>query len=145
MLIERAQTADALFYAVGLLVALIRHNPRNTREMEDMHGYEVAAYLLKRKSALLSLELANTLFELVGMYTDPHHEALSNPLALRYFFLDFEIWRPAPLDVQKEIVSRLSDLLVDNKLKAFNYWRLRKIRTCFVLLLFSLMLILCSV
>ncbi len=63
------QTADALFYAVGLLVALIRHNARNTREMEDMHGHEVVAYLLKRKGALLSMELANTLFELVGMNT----------------------------------------------------------------------------
>ncbi len=64
---------------------------------------------------------------------DPHHESLSNPLALRYFFLDFEIWRPAPLEVQKEIIARFSDLLVENKLRAFNYWRLRKIRKLLLL------------
>jgi hypothetical protein len=46
------QTPEALLYALGLLVALVRFNARNTRDMQDLHGYAIVSYLLKRKAAV---------------------------------------------------------------------------------------------
>ena len=75
----------------------------------------------------MEVETANALFEFVGMNTPPRSEVLSNPLAFRFLFLDFDVWKTRPAEVQRHIFSRFNELLLDNKLRAFNSWRLRKL------------------
>lgn len=61
------------------------------------------------------------------MNTAPRSEVLSNPLAFRFLFLDYDIWKTRPADVQRHIFSRFNELLSDNRLRTFNSWRLRKL------------------
>lgn len=87
------------------------------------------SYLLKRKSSLLEVETANALFELVGMNTPPRSEVLANSLAFRFLFLDYDIWKTRPAEVQRHVLSRFNELVMDNKLRTFNSWRLRKLHS----------------
>ena len=45
MLVDRASSAEALTLALGLLVNVVRFNSINTRQMEEMHGYEILGYV----------------------------------------------------------------------------------------------------
>lgn len=47
MLVDRAASADALTHALGLLVSVVRFSSSNTRQMEELHGYEVLGCVVK--------------------------------------------------------------------------------------------------
>ena len=92
-LIERADTLKAFHRAVLLLVEVIRFNWRNSGEMERIHGYEILAYILKRKPHLHTVDLFEMLLMLVGKTANsPTESIIANPFAYRYLILDFEVW-----------------------------------------------------
>jgi hypothetical protein len=68
-LISSATTAAYLKSAVELLVLVIKHSPRNVREMERVNGYAVLGMLLETKHALLNREILDLVISLTWLKT----------------------------------------------------------------------------
>ena len=69
-LISCATTSEYLKSAVELLVLVIKHSPRNVREMERVNGYAVLGMLLETKNALLNREILDLVISLTWL--KPH-------------------------------------------------------------------------
>ncbi|RKO94777.1 hypothetical protein BDK51DRAFT_29155 [Blyttiomyces helicus] len=126
MLVERSTTPDALYKSIAILVDSIRGNWRNTEEMERERFYEVLAFILKGKKALITIALMDVLSALVGRTLDNSNEAeIANASAFRDIFLDPELWKGS-IDIQKYLLYLLSDFVIHSSNADANIKRLNK-------------------
>ena len=66
MLVDSATSTEALTMALGLLVSIVRFNSLNTRQMEDLHGYEVLGYV----DTATRIDLCASTIHLMGPFVD---------------------------------------------------------------------------
>lgn len=126
--IEKLQTPELLLKGISILVESIRFNWRNTEDMEKEHLYEAFANILRDRVELLTPEAVEQLLVLVGKLPNlPTEAVLSNTMAYRFLFLDFELWRKASRDIQKLVLSQFQDFTVRSRKRVFNAKRLGKL------------------
>ena len=113
---------------MSILVESIRFNWRNTEDMEKEHLYEAFAAVLRTKIELVTPETVEQLLVLVGKLPNlPSEAVLSNTMAYRFLFLDFELWRRASRDIQKLVLHQFQDFTVGSRKRVFNAKRLGKL------------------
>ncbi|KAK4989327.1 Beige protein-like 1 [Elasticomyces elasticus] len=152
-LVESAQTKEALLHSVEVFLECIRDNWRISEAMEKENGYEVLGMTLRDKlgigtwsplsgfgrlpqiqgDAAQRASTANGILSLILGFTgynggEPQESLLVNPMAYRILLVDFDIWRRADTDTQRIYYAQFIGFLTDNKYRAFNSKRLRKMR-----------------
>jgi hypothetical protein len=60
------KTRETLHKAVTILAELLLHDWRNEYDMKRFQGYEILAYMLKKKKTLFTLSLIDSLLLIVG-------------------------------------------------------------------------------
>jgi hypothetical protein len=109
------------------LVAVVRDNYRNTRDLEVTKGYEIIAQFLRKKTALITSEIVDVLFQLVGAAEDPRENVIANPLAFKNIILYYEIWKNTSAQLQQKVLVFVNNLLISNLQVKFNTSRMRKL------------------
>ena len=144
-MIMGADTAEYLITCLELLLNSIRSNWRNTLEMDRVNGYQLLALVLKQKKHLLTIEVVHHLTRIILMNTMceiPESEesielervsytgAIMNMAALKYFFLDYDVWRGVCEMVQVAVFRQIHALVSDSTgFRPFNYRKMTKLHT----------------
>nr|XP_054773448.1 WD repeat and FYVE domain-containing protein 3-like [Lytechinus pictus] len=135
-LIAMATDVEGLYAAVKALVCVIKNNSPAIEEMQRTHGYQILAYLLKKKKHLLNSHILHLTFSLVGTIDSgrestviPHHTAFEDLLC------DLEIWHNAPSELQRSLFEHFHELLTDSSEAEKNRRLLRQLQMVNKLLL----------
>ncbi|KAJ2958896.1 hypothetical protein NQZ79_g5615 [Umbelopsis isabellina] len=127
-LVEASDTPNALYKSIGILFEAIRCSWRNSEDMERLHGYEILAYLMKQKRDIISIDHLESLLRFIGKDAACLNESvINNPFAYRYVVLNFEIWKRAPVEVQKAHLDQFFLFIQHSKFRHFNIKRLQTI------------------
>eukprot|EP01132_Coremiostelium_polycephalum_P005552 gene5552-6914_t len=136
LLLEKANSYETLYDALGLLVGLIQHHPTNTHEMSVINGYELLAWVLRKKEHLINTNIVDLIFDLIGINgnTSLHHGVanrsegtVANWNACKYIMMNYDIWKRRPIDLQRYVLQGYNDLIIDNVQSRFNAESLRRI------------------
>ncbi|XP_071507653.1 WD repeat and FYVE domain-containing protein 3-like [Diadema antillarum] len=135
-LIAMATDVEGLYAAVKALVCVIKNNSPAIEEMQRSQGYQILAYLLKKKKHLLNSHILHLTFSLVGTIDSgrestviPHHTAFEDLLC------DLEIWHNAPSELQRSLYEHFLELLTDSSEAEKNRRLLRQLQMVSRLLL----------
>ncbi|KAK5575935.1 hypothetical protein RB653_007070 [Dictyostelium firmibasis] len=138
LLLEKAHSEETLFDSLGLLVGLIQYHPTNTHEMSQINGYELLAWVLKKKAALglFNQNILELLFDLIGINGNcsttitsraPHEGTVANWNACKYVMMNWDIWRLTSPTLQRHVINGYNSLIINNNQRRFNIDSLRKV------------------
>eukprot|EP01133_Synstelium_polycarpum_P015508 gene15508-18419_t len=131
LLLEKAADFDSLYDALALLVGLLQGHATNTHEMSLINGYELAAWVLRSKSALFDTSIVDLVFTLVGLtgarIASRTEGTVANWNACKHILMSASLWRPTPVSLQRYVLQGFNDLIVGNEQSAFNAESLRKV------------------
>ncbi|EFA78057.1 BEACH domain-containing protein [Heterostelium album PN500] len=135
LLLEKANSSETLHDAMRLLVGVIQGHSTNTHEMSQINGYELGAWVLRRKSQYFNNQIIELLFDIVGIngnisvtgVANRNEGTVANWNACKYILMNYQLWKNTSLDIQKFVLQGFSDLIVDNHQHQFNSDSLRKI------------------
>ncbi|KAL1921841.1 uncharacterized protein VTP21DRAFT_10483 [Calcarisporiella thermophila] len=120
-LIEHANCATVLQKILVILLELIKHNWRNSDEMMRSKGYEILANLLKRKRALITEQIFETLIVFLGKNSQsPKESIINNPIAYRSLILDFDLWKQTEIAVQMAHLDQFVVFIETSQRKCYN-------------------------
>ncbi|XP_071808138.1 WD repeat and FYVE domain-containing protein 3-like isoform X3 [Asterias amurensis] len=128
-LIAMSTDVEGLYAAVKALVCVVKNNGPAMAEMERTKGYQILAFLLKKKKHLLNSHILHLTFSLVGTIDSgrettiiPHRMAFEDLLA------DLEVWHNAPYDLQRSLYDHFYELLTDSSEAEKNRKMMRQLR-----------------
>ncbi|XP_069096980.1 WD repeat- and FYVE domain-containing protein 4 isoform X1 [Pleurodeles waltl] len=111
-LVAMASDDHALYAAVKVLLSVLSSSAMSRQLMNHMAGYQVLAFLLKKKSRLLNLRILHLLFSITGTanlnFGPP---TIESPTAFQALLCDFELWLNAPDNLDLAVFSHLLDVL----------------------------------
>ncbi|XP_048589940.1 WD repeat and FYVE domain-containing protein 3-like [Nematostella vectensis] len=111
-LIAMAKDVDVLYASVKALSCVLRSNPAARRDMERTRGYQILAFLLRKKQYLLNTHILHLTFALVGTVdSDRESSIIPNRIAFRDLLCDLEVWHDAPADLERSLYSHFLELL----------------------------------
>jgi hypothetical protein len=141
-MIACAASAEYLEAAVQLLVLVIKHSPRNVREMERVNGYAILGMLLEGKHALLNRDVLNLVISLtwlnteaarthVGAHVDGSRRSgrgdegsdqpsITNAMAFRELLLNYDVWRASPEGLLRLIFAHVRRLAMPGPRQQLN-------------------------
>ncbi|XP_038062031.1 WD repeat and FYVE domain-containing protein 3-like isoform X2 [Patiria miniata] len=128
-LIAMSTDVEGLYAAVKALVCVVKNNSPAMAEMERTRGYQILAFLLKKKKHLLNSHILHLTFSLVGTIDSgrettiiPHRTAFEDLLC------DLEVWHNAPYDLQRSLYDHFYELLTDSSEADKNRKMMRQLR-----------------
>ncbi|KAF2070943.1 hypothetical protein CYY_007734 [Polysphondylium violaceum] len=131
LLLEKSNNVATLHDSLSLLVGLIQYHPTNTHEMSLINGYELLAWVLKKKVDLFNIDIIDLLFDFIGINThltrNRSEGTVANWNACKYIMMNYEIWKNTSVQLQKYILDGYNSLIMGNVQKKFNIDSLRKI------------------
>ena len=144
-LICLATTSEYLRTAVRLLVLVIKHSPRNAREMERFNGYAILSMLLEKKHSLLDHNVLGDIISLtwadpksVTMMRSPSPQktktitrdqpSITNAMAFREFLLNYDVWHSTPEGLTRLIFTHVRRLAAAGPMQAKNIEILLELR-----------------
>ncbi|CAM1304230.1 WDFY3 (predicted) [Pycnogonum litorale] len=114
-LIAMASDVEGLYAAVKALVCVVRSNWSAQIEMDRTRGYQTLAMLLKKKKTLLNSHILHLTFSLVGTVDSGRESSyIPNTTAFNDLLCDLEVWRDAPLDLQKSLYEHFLELVTES-------------------------------
>ncbi|KZT37329.1 beach-domain-containing protein [Sistotremastrum suecicum HHB10207 ss-3] len=120
-LVEISENSRDLLNSLVLFTQTIQTSWKNSEEVENIHGYEILAKLLRPKVALIDMAIFYTLFEFFGInFRRLSHSTVFNTPAYALIALDFEIWSHTSTEVQLAHLGHFSFLFKDNIHARFN-------------------------
>jgi hypothetical protein len=126
-LFERDLSPDALRNALILLALLLRENPKNLREFDLMHGFDIIALLLKRQQVVLDVTLHELLAGLSGLAQSGSAGQIAVVPAFSAFCLDYDLLTRSSVSVQQFVFQSLLGAISDNPNAALN---IRHVHSC---------------
>lgn len=138
-MVEVAKTKDQVCLAVRILFEMIKSSWRNSEAMERESGFSILSHLIRQKEAnanhqgqgkgIIGKELLRLVLEFVGYRHDaPEESFIINPLAYRVLIVDFDVWRTADLETQREYFGQFWGFAKESKYHHFNSKRLVRMR-----------------
>ncbi|KAI5791858.1 hypothetical protein EDC01DRAFT_616117 [Geopyxis carbonaria] len=130
-LVDVAKTPTQVCRAVEILFEMVKGSWRNSEAMEKENGFAVLSHLLRQKDAhgVVGKELLNLVLSFVGYRHDaPEESLIINPLAYRILLVDFDVWRKADMETQKEYFAQFIIFTSGSKYHHFNSKRLIRMR-----------------
>ncbi|XP_069467262.1 WD repeat- and FYVE domain-containing protein 4 isoform X2 [Ambystoma mexicanum] len=111
-LIAMARDDHALYAAVKVLLSVLGSSVMSRQLMNHMAGYQILAFLLKKKSRLLNRRILQLLFSITGTASlNFGPSTIESPSAFQALLCDFELWLNAPDNLDFAVFSHLVDVL----------------------------------
>jgi len=130
-MVEAAKTPRQVCRAVEILFEMTKGSWRNSEAMEKENGFAILSHLLRQKDArgVVGRELLRLVLDFVGYRHDaPEESFIINPLAYRVLLVDFDVWRTADIETQKEYFAQFIMFTSGSKYHHFNSKRLVRMR-----------------
>jgi hypothetical protein len=130
-MVEAAKTPKQVCRAVEILFEMIKGSWRNSEAMERENGFAILGHLIRQKDArgVVGKELLRLVLDFVGYRRDaPEESFIINPLAYRILLVDFDVWRTADIETQREYFAQFLKFTSGSKYHHFNSKRLVRMR-----------------
>jgi hypothetical protein len=130
-MVEMARTPSQVCRAVAILFEMIKGSWRNSEAMERENGFAILSHLIRQKDAkgVVGRDLLRLVLDFVGYRHDaPEESFIINPLAYRILLVDFDVWRTADIETQREYFSQFLMFTSGSKYHHFNSKRLVRMR-----------------
>uniref|UniRef100_A0A8B9NYW3 WDFY family member 4 n=1 Tax=Apteryx owenii TaxID=8824 RepID=A0A8B9NYW3_APTOW len=115
-LIAMAHDDHTMYAAVKVLNSILNSSPMSEKLMRHMGGYQLLAYLLKRKTQLLNNRILQLVFSLVGTAELGFESSVvKNYSAFQYVLCNFELWMTAPENLDLALFSHLVEILQSSR------------------------------
>uniref|UniRef100_A0A8B9TDS4 DUF4704 domain-containing protein n=1 Tax=Anas platyrhynchos TaxID=8839 RepID=A0A8B9TDS4_ANAPL len=115
-LIAMARDDHTMYAAVKVLNSILNSSPMSEKLMRHMGGYQLLAYLLKRKTQLLNNRILQLMFSLVGTAELGFESSvIKNYSAFQYILCNFELWMKAPENLDLVLFSHLAEILQSSR------------------------------
>ncbi|XP_068022264.1 WD repeat- and FYVE domain-containing protein 4 [Melanerpes formicivorus] len=115
-LIAMACDDHTMYAAVKVLNCILNSSPMSEKLMRHMNGYQLLAYLLKKKTQLLNNRILQLIFSLVGTAELGFESSvIKNYNAFQYILCNFELWRKAPENLDLALFSHLVEILQSSR------------------------------
>uniref|UniRef100_A0A8B9C663 WDFY family member 4 n=1 Tax=Anser brachyrhynchus TaxID=132585 RepID=A0A8B9C663_9AVES len=115
-LIAMACDDHTMYAAVKVLNSILNSSPMSEKLMRHMGGYQLLAYLLKRKTQLLNNRILQLMFSLVGTAELGFESSvIKNFSAFQYILCNFELWMKAPENLDLVLFSHLAEILQSSR------------------------------
>uniref|UniRef100_A0A7M4FMA4 WDFY family member 4 n=1 Tax=Crocodylus porosus TaxID=8502 RepID=A0A7M4FMA4_CROPO len=115
-LIAMGRDDHAMYAAVKVLNSVLNSNPMSEKLMRHIGGYQVLAYLLKRKTQLLNTRILQLVLSIVGTAElGFESSAIKNCGAFQYVLCNFELWLNAPENLDLTVFSHLLEILQSSR------------------------------
>ncbi|XP_019355019.2 WD repeat- and FYVE domain-containing protein 4 [Alligator mississippiensis] len=115
-LIAMGRDDHAMYAAVKVLNSVLNSNPMSEKLMRHIGGYQVLAYLLKRKTHLLNNRILQLVLSIVGTAElGFESSAIKNCGAFQYVLCNFELWLNAPENLDLAVFSHLMEILKSSR------------------------------
>jgi hypothetical protein len=132
-MVEAAKTPAQVCRAVEILFEMIKGSWRNSEVMERENGFAILSHLIRQKETegVVRMDLLRLILEFVGYRRDaPEESFIINPLAYRILLVDFDVWRRADIETQREYFAQFVQFASKSKYHHFNSKRLVRMREC---------------
>ncbi|XP_075790753.1 WD repeat- and FYVE domain-containing protein 4 isoform X2 [Pelodiscus sinensis] len=111
-LVAMAQDDHAMYAAAKVLNSVLNRSPMSETLMSHMGGYQILAYLLKRKTKLLNNRILQLVLSVAGTAElGVESSTIKNYDAFRYVLCNFELWSNAPENLDLTLFSHLVEIL----------------------------------
>uniref|UniRef100_A0A8C8RKD3 WD repeat- and FYVE domain-containing protein 4 n=1 Tax=Pelusios castaneus TaxID=367368 RepID=A0A8C8RKD3_9SAUR len=111
-LIAMAQDDHAMYAAVKVLNSVLNRSSMSEKLMSHINGYQLLAYLLKRKTQLLNNRILQLVLSITGTAElGLESSAVKNYGAFQYVLCNFELWSNAPENLVLALFSHLMEIL----------------------------------
>lgn len=130
-MVEVAKTPTQVCRAVEILFETVKHSWRNSEAMERDNGFAILGHLIRQKDGkdIVGMPLLRLVLDFVGYRRDaPEESFIINPLAYRILLVDFDVWRTADIDTQREYFAQFLMFASGSKYHHFNAKRLIRMR-----------------
>lgn len=134
-MVEVATTPKQVCRAVEILFEITKASWRNSEAMERDNGFAILGNLIRNKEGrgVVGMELLRIVLEFVGFRREaPEESFIVNPLAYRILLVDFDMWRKADMDTQREYFSQFVTFCHGSKYHHFNSKRLFRMSKSFL-------------
>ncbi|KAJ8022395.1 WD repeat and FYVE domain-containing protein 3 [Holothuria leucospilota] len=114
-LIAMANDIGGLYAAVKALVCVTKNNVPMIDEMQRRHGFQILAYLFRKKKHLLNSHILHLTYSLVGTIdSDRESTLIPHSIAFEDLLCDLEVWQNTPYDLQKSLCEHFLELVTDS-------------------------------
>jgi hypothetical protein len=130
-MVEMARTPSQVCQSVAILFEMIKGSWRNSEAMERENGFAILSHLIRQKDTkgVVGRDLLRLVLDFVGYRHDaPEESFIINPLAYRILLVDFDVWRMADIETQREYFSQFLMFTNGSKYHHFNSKRLIRMR-----------------
>ena len=145
-LLDAVKTKQDVNRALDIFFATIKGSWRNSEAMEKENGFSILGCILSTKLPKLIdinasgrpsqegkddilLDILMKILVFVGYELDnPENSVINNPLAYRVLLVDLDIWRSAPLQVQRLYYEQFTVFSIGSKHHLFNARRMSRMR-----------------
>uniref|UniRef100_A0A8C4Y031 Alfy-like armadillo-like repeat domain-containing protein n=1 Tax=Gopherus evgoodei TaxID=1825980 RepID=A0A8C4Y031_9SAUR len=111
-LIAMARDDHAMYAAVKVLNSVLNRSPMSEKLMSHIGGYQLLAYLLKRKTKLLNNRILQLVLSIAGTAElGLESSTIKNYGAFQYVLSNFELWSNAPENLDLVLFSHLVEIL----------------------------------
>ncbi|XP_010219139.1 PREDICTED: LOW QUALITY PROTEIN: WD repeat- and FYVE domain-containing protein 4 [Tinamus guttatus] len=115
-LIAMARDDHTMYAAVKVLNSILKSSPMSEKLMRHMDGYQLLAYLLKRKTQLLNNRILQLVFSLAGTAELGFESSVvKNYSVFQYVLCNFELWMSAPENLDLALFSHLVEILQSSR------------------------------
>ncbi|XP_071604885.1 WD repeat- and FYVE domain-containing protein 4 isoform X2 [Heliangelus exortis] len=115
-LIAMAHDDHTMYAAVKVLNSILKSSPMSDKLMRHIHGYQLLAYLLKRKTHLLNNRILQLMFSLAGTAELGFESSvIKNYSVFQYVLCNFELWMKAPENLDLALFSHLVEILQSSR------------------------------
>ncbi|KAJ8014052.1 hypothetical protein DPEC_G00036250 [Dallia pectoralis] len=112
-MIAMAPDDGVLYAAVKVLLSVLETSPAMVREMNRIDGYKLLAFLLKMKSAVVSLRTFQLVLSLSGsaVHFGSQNSGRHNKLAFDTLLCNLEVWQNTSDDLDLSVLNHFADIL----------------------------------
>uniref|UniRef100_H3AB29 Uncharacterized protein n=1 Tax=Latimeria chalumnae TaxID=7897 RepID=H3AB29_LATCH len=111
-LVAMAADDHAMYAAMKVLLSVLNSNTLCEKQMKYNNGYKLLAFLLKKKSRLLSSRIFQLILSIAGtVELGCDSTLIHNQCAFRDILCDFEVWLNAPEGLDLVLFSHFLELL----------------------------------
>ncbi|PIK52860.1 putative WD repeat and FYVE domain-containing protein 3 [Apostichopus japonicus] len=114
-LIAMANDFEGLYAAVKALVCVTKNNAPMIDEMQRRRGFQILAYLFRKKKHHLNSNILHLTYALVGTIdSDRESTIIPHSIAFEDLLCDLEVWHNAPFDLLKSLCEHFLELVTDS-------------------------------
>ncbi|KAJ6661706.1 hypothetical protein lerEdw1_013228 [Lerista edwardsae] len=111
-LLDVAHDDHAMYAAVKVLHSVLNSSAMSEKLMREIGGYQILAYLLKRKTHLLNHRILQLIFSIGGtVETNTESLNIKSLEAFQHIICNFEVWCHAPENLDLSLFAQLTEIL----------------------------------